>query len=326
MAVSVMSQQGNPFELEHKVPEGQKWKGQAEVDLPTAVKNQDTLEQTRKTEAESTLQLQSIEGNPFEINSSPSAEDRNVNKSSPSGAGLEQVSKPNTASPLKETVYKNPSEAKISQFKIILVVMLLVALALISTLLRHVIIKVFESFQSDNLLRGYFRSIGRRVGFPNLLLELFFVLNAAFSIFLIMEFYDSIGSSPLITFFQIFMATGIVVFGKHLVLYIIQEIFPVQKQASEYNFTINVFFSILGLILLPCNLILAFAPPAMAKLGLYLMAIATSLVVGYLTVRAFLIGSKFLSSNRFHFFMYLCAVELAPMLIVIKVIKNFMGS
>jgi|GEM_PF-2967750 len=315
--VPIHGQQGNPFELEHKVPEAQKWRELEEVNLPSPIEASDTLDNEISAAEKSIYVVQQIEGNPFNINSSPldKMED-----------DIQEVAAVKPIPQQRETHLNKSAGAKLNQFKIIMVILLLIALALISTLLRHVIIKVFESFQSDNLLRGYFRSTGRRIGLPNLLLEVFFIVNAAFAIFLIMESYQLVGNSPVTTFLQILLATGVIVFGKHLILYILQEVFPVQKQASEYNFTINVFFSILGLILLPCNLILAFAPVAMAKLGLYFVVIVTTLVLGYLAFRAFLIGSKFLGSNRFHFFMYLCTVEIAPTLIIIKVLKNYMGS
>jgi len=152
------------------------------------------------------------------------------------------------------------------------------------------------------------------------------VINAAFACFLLYEYLDILQGSPIFVFAKLLLAISTVVFGKHIVLFVIREVFPIQKEIAEYNFTITLFLSILGLILMPCSLILGFAPETMATISLYFIGIVTVLVLGYLAFRALLIGSKFLSTNRFHFFMYLCTVEIAPLLILIKVVKNSLGS
>jgi len=320
LSVLLSAQAGNPFDLEHKLSSEEKWEKVEVVDLPGTEEEAQIKEETQvqeKVPKRTIYDINEIQGNPFDISGD------NVNETSP----VEQfVTDPVPVRSTKRIVKSSSSIDKINRFKLILTIILLVSLALISTLLRHVITKVFEGFKSDNLLRTYFRTSGRRVSPPNMLLELFFVINAGFTVFLLMEHYYLIGNQPFFQFLAILLVIVLIVYGKHLVLFVIKEVFPIQKEVSEYNFTINVFLSILGLILMPCNLILAFAPEAMATFMVYFVGVSTTLVLGYLAFRSLLIGSKYLGSNRFHFFMYLCTVEIAPLFILYKVVKNYMGS
>lgn len=320
LSVLLSAQTGNPFELEHKISNEEKWKKVEVVDLPGTEEEVQEKEQGQLQEEapkRSIYDLNEIQGNPFDIGG------HNVNEALPA----EQFkTDPLPVKPAKRVVKNSSTIDKINRFKLILTIILLIALALISTLLRHVITKVFEGFKSDNLLRTYFRTSGRRVSPPNMLLELFFVINAGFTVFLLLEHYDLIGNQPFFQFLAVLLVIIVIVYGKHLVLFIIKEVFPIQKEVSEYNFTINVFLSILGLILMPSNLILAFAPETMATFMVYFVVVSTTLVLGYLAFRSLLIGSKYLGSNRFHFFMYLCTVEIAPLFILFKVVKNYMGS
>ncbi len=303
------AQTGNPFDMEHKVSKAEKWDRLEEVVLPGQQSDADSIETPEPT----VFTVNEIQGNPFDVGSKTTAVEAFVPDPAPKKKKRKATS-------------SNSTLAKIQQFKLVLTILLLVALALISTLLRHVIVKVFEGFKSDNLLRTYFRMSGRSVSPPNMILELFFIVNASFAVFLLLEHYAYLGNSPFFEFLTILAFVAGLVYGKHLVLFIIKEVFPIKKEAAEYNFTINVFLSILGLILMPCNLILAYAPDNMASIALLLMGLSTCLVLGFLAFRSILIGSKFLGSNRFHFFMYLCTVEIAPLFILFKVVNDYLGS
>jgi len=172
--VMVKGQNGNPFDLEHKVPGNEIWDTEVVIDLPEVEKKEDTLEiAVGNEDLDPAFSNTQIEGNPFDIGVSGNAVGEIKVQPLPKR-------KPNP-------IITEVAKSKITQFKIGISIVLMVAMALISTLLRHVIVKVIEGFRSDNLLRTYFRNIGRRVSLPILLLEIFFVVNAAFACFLFFE-------------------------------------------------------------------------------------------------------------------------------------------
>ena len=105
-------------------------------------------------------------------------------------------------------------------------------------------------------------------------------------------------------------------------LRIFGSVFPVAKEVKLYNFTIIIFNIVLGVLFVPLSLFLAYGPDNLMIGVLYLTGVIVLLTYLYRSIRALLIGGKFLSFHKFHFFMYLCTAELAPLALVIKLALN----
>ncbi|MBK8819463.1 MAG: DUF4271 domain-containing protein [Saprospiraceae bacterium] len=87
---------------------------------------------------------------------------------------------------------------------------------------------------------------------------------------------------------------------------------------------ISVQFSILsyhvfaGIILLPINLISAFAPDKISVFFIYLSLFFLFIVVLLKIIRGLIISLDFWNNNFFQFFIYLCTFEILPVLILVK--------
>ena len=97
-------------------------------------------------------------------------------------------------------------------------------------------------------------------------------------------------------------------------------IFPVDKEIKQYSFSLVIFSSILGLALVPFNIIVAFASDSLAQTALYGGLLTIFGITVFCILRGLFLGSKYLSFHKFHFFMYLCTVEIAPAVIVVKLL------
>ena len=349
------AQQGNPFELEHRAenpfeiipnivndssavdPEGalsvpviaeptkeeQEKPKNEEGEEEKSPLEEESKEETKEEgeplleSPEKNLGLEPIfQGNPFELKS-----------------GEESFSNPivglnDRIIPVNENARSIPKTAasKLKNFKLAGILIMLLLLATLTTFFRLFLLKTYESFMSDNLLRTNFRATGSTISIPYFLLELFFVFNVSFTLFLLMNNLNYSSGYIFKDFFFCLMIVSILVFGKHIILWLIGFIFPLKKETSVYNFTISNFYIVLGLILVPLNLFLAYAPSSLMTLITYITAFIFIGILLYLAFRGLLIGLKYLSSNRFHFFMYLCTVEIAPVLIILKMVDNYTGS
>ena len=96
-------------------------------------------------------------------------------------------------------------------------------------------------------------------------------------------------------------------------------IFPFHKELTFYNFQIFLVHKILGLLFLPIVIFLAFAPSA--GLLIWPSIVFGSGIIFYRYFRAFQSAQHHLLLYKFHFFLYLCASEAAPVLWVIKVLS-----
>jgi hypothetical protein len=117
------------------------------------------------------------------------------------------------------------------------------------------------------------------------------------------------------------MAGAAVAFlSKHLMLSVMRSLFPLENEIRKYNFLIIIFNCILGLFLVPFNLLIAFSAKNSSQ-QLLLVSWMLGLVAIFYTYRSLRsspMGAKFLIQSPFHFLLYLCTVEIAPLLLLIK--------
>jgi len=183
---------------------------------------------------------------------------------------------------------------------------------------RAVVSRAWRGFLSDNALTLIQREASGFVGStPYYLLYASFVLNAGLFIFLVTRFFrkDTFNNLPFLL--MCVGASASVFLAKHLLLRILAWLFPVRDEVRRYNFLIIVFNCVLGLFLLPCNLLLAFTPDYQALLVFWMLGLVFVFYT-YRAMRSTAIGGKFLAVSQFHFLLYLCTVEIAPVLFVIK--------
>jgi Domain of unknown function (DUF4271) len=185
---------------------------------------------------------------------------------------------------------------------------------------RNAVGKAWRSFLSDNALaltqREAFGLLGST---PYFLLYGNFLFNAGLFIFLTVNAfkYEEFNNGGFLT---LCIAGAIFIFlSKHALVLLINLLFPVEKEALRYNFLITVFNCVLGLFLAPFNAVLAFAHPTYRLLLIAWILGLVAIFYLYRGFRALSIGGKFLGTDFFHFLLYLCTVEIAPVLLFFKI-------
>lgn len=185
---------------------------------------------------------------------------------------------------------------------------------------RSAVGKAWRGFLNDNALTQAQREATGLVGStPYYLLYLNFLLNMGLFIFLVTRFFTQ-GKFNNATFLFICLAGGAGGFlFKHVILSLLRFLFPVEKEIARYNFLIIIFNCVLGLFLVPFNFMIAFGAEEMYQ-GLLVFWVLglVSIFYSYRSLRALNIGSKFLAGDQFHFLLYLCTVEVAPVILLTK--------
>lgn len=226
---------------------------------------------------------------------------------------------------IDETIYINPEvkEEEFKRFVFIALLSILIFLTVIFTLFRHSFIKAWKSFLNENMLNQIHREQGFVANVPYLLMNFLFFINAALLVVLIMNYYEySLFSSNWLSLLFLFGAISGIFLIKHLFLKIAGAVFPFSKETKSYAFTITIFCAILGLILTPLNLCIAYLPKDFTVVIIWISLAIIALTYVFRSIRGFFIGSGYLASNQFHFLLYICAVEIAPTLILLRFIFN----
>lgn len=209
------------------------------------------------------------------------------------------------------------------RFHFVLTLVQLLLLASLVTLLRTVILRAVQAFANENMFNQLYREREARGPLPFMLLTILFFLNAGLFLFHLNEI---LGSGMAIGYFQQLglgiLLVVLLLFLKYLLLQLIGYIFPVQKQVDRYRFLITVFAIVTGLILIPVNLLLAYGPSDLHR-SLVLGTLGViALIYLFRALRALLIANQKVSLFSFHFFLYICTIEIAPVLIFWKLISN----
>ncbi len=82
-------------------------------------------------------------------------------------------------------------------------------------------------------------------------------------------------------------------------------------------------FSILaGLILVPVNLLASYAPEAYRGFFLYAGLGSLTLLYGLHLLRGLFIANRYLGSRPVHILLYICTIEIAPLLLIYRYLRN----
>jgi hypothetical protein len=103
-------------------------------------------------------------------------------------------------------------------------------------------------------------------------------------------------------------------------LRIMRALFPLDAELRKYNFLIIIFNCVLGLFLVPFNLLIAFSAETGVQ-QLLLVSWMLGLVAIFTLIAAFEQAQSVLNFYRkapFHFLLYFCTVEIAPVLLLVK--------
>jgi len=226
----------------------------------------------------------------------------------------------------REPLTAKEKEENFNQFVLISILAMFIFFTLAFMIFRILIEKIWMAFLNENLLNQLLREQAAGVTMAYLLLYLLFCFNGGLFLFLLCRYFGIVISSSN-GWALTLCVTGLAGFFvlKHLLLQIVGGIFPVQKEMASYNFTIVIFNLIAGFFLFPIILFLAYLPAAMTHYALYAGIGLLLLTYVFRNLRGMFIANRFLAGHKFHFLLYLCAVEIAPFLVVVKLLLQQKG-
>jgi len=114
--------------------------------------------------------------------------------------------------------------------------------------------------------------------------------------------------------------------GKFICLQLAAYTFNTQEIIQTYLFVVFMINKVLGVLLLPFVLILAFAKPLFYPIAMVGAAVLSVLLILYRYLFSLTTVRNKLHISSFHFFLYLCAFEILPLLILYKLIVQYFGG
>ncbi|MFN0189124.1 MAG: DUF4271 domain-containing protein [Bacteroidia bacterium] len=122
----------------------------------------------------------------------------------------------------------------------------------------------------------------------------------------------------LIRFVFLSLCVAVAYSVKMILLRFLSTVFDLEKPVALYIFNVFLMIMMIGLLLLPINILLAYGPFQYRSWILLIALGIIALLFAYRLVRAIGIWIGIPGFSLFYLFLYLCAFEIAPLLIIWK--------
>ncbi len=187
--------------------------------------------------------------------------------------------------------------------------------AIVFSIYRNFLFMALRSVFNKNLLGNLYRD-RRLFRLPLRLYYLIYLLSISFFVAKVSQFYFG-AEFNLNFYFKVLAIVSLLVMAKHLVIGFVNYIVPTkQNYFAVYNFLIFIFGILLGILLLPFNMVSTLEYSYSGEYLIYILfgLVGITLLIRYL--RGLVLFQRYLPLYFFQFFIYLCTVEIAPILLI----------
>lgn len=198
---------------------------------------------------------------------------------------------------------------------------ILISFTWVKVFYNKTIRQIFHALFSNSVINQMIRDENILVQKASVLLTIIFNIVAAFFLYrlsLIYEWENNFIGFGFGRFLIFALGISFLYSFKFIVLRLTGVVFETSKPMITYTFVIFLINNILGILLIPMVIALSFMPGYMEN---YIVKIAMVLIFtafSYRIIKGLIIGYSFQNFSKFYLFVYLCALEIFPLLVLIK--------
>lgn len=171
------------------------------------------------------------------------------------------------------------------------------------------------NYQASNIIYKEYKASKPRSYYA--LFIIFFISSGIFILQLLQSFSSPIKSEYYLYLIPLFLFLFTILISLSKILnYISGKVFLQSEISSEYNNNINAFIQTLGIILVPITILISYTN--VSKVFIYIGIIMVLIIYLLKIVRLFKINIR-KQLNILYMFLYLCTLEIIPVLYIIKI-------
>jgi hypothetical protein len=204
---------------------------------------------------------------------------------------------------------------------------LLLSLCLILGLIRFMdtryFINLWRAFWNPTLSNRQLKEQLQGAGLPNLLMNIFFTFAGGAYIYYVVKFFTPHHSGvipPSLLIIMLIAGTGLIYLAKYAAVRFSGWAFRVEGITEHYLFNVFLINKVLAVALIPFIIILAFADHQWAQQVVIISFVSAGILLLNRYIRSWQVFGSFFQYSKFHFFMYLCASELLPLAVLMKLL------
>jgi Domain of unknown function (DUF4271) len=195
---------------------------------------------------------------------------------------------------------------------------LLAFFAIFKLLFSKYIVDLFALMFKSNLKSKQIKDQLLNTQLPSIVLNIFYTIVMGVFCYLIIQYYNpSLEKKHFTIIILSILAIGCIYLIKYLSLQSMGWLFGAEEVANNYIFTVFYFNKIIGILLLPVVVFLllnATITNTLIMVSLFLFVV----LLAYRYIKSYLSLQKLTQVSQFHFFLYLCTVEIMPLLLIYK--------
>ena len=204
---------------------------------------------------------------------------------------------------------------------------LLLTLCLILGLIRYMDTRYFgnlwRAFWNPTLSNRQLKDQLQGAGLPNFLMNIFFAFAGGAYMYYIVRYFTPISSGvipPSLLIIMLIAGTGLIYVIKYSAVRFSGWAFRLEGITEHYLFNVFLINKILAITLIPFIIVLAFADHNLARQIVVISFITSGILLLNRYIRSWQVFGSFFQYSKFHFFMYLCASELLPLAVLMKIL------
>jgi hypothetical protein len=184
---------------------------------------------------------------------------------------------------------------------------------------------MFRVFFRTSLRVNQIREQLVQSGLQSLLFNLFFAVAAGTYVYLLMNYFNVSVKLPALFIPLVTTVTiALMYLGKYVFLQVSGWLFGMKNAAETYSFIVFLINKVVGIILLPFLFVIAFAERELAGIAITISLVVVVGLFLYRFLRAYRPVQAEIKVGRFHFFIFFLAFEIAPLLVIYKLILGFL--
>jgi len=205
---------------------------------------------------------------------------------------------------------------------------------LVGILFYFALFRMFFEKYFSNLLTLFFRVSIRQQQIreqvlqapqPSLLLNVFFVITGGlYACFLLRHYRYGEGINFWILYLNCMIALIVIYLVKFLVLKFCGWVFNISRATDTYIFVVFLVNKMLGIFLLPFLILITFSEQQAQEIYITISLVMVFIFMSYRILASFRPIANEIKLTPFHYFLYLCAFEIAPLLLIYKVLLAYL--
>lgn len=207
---------------------------------------------------------------------------------------------------------------------------------LVGILFYFALIRIFFEKYFSNLLTLFFRVSLRQqqireqvlqTPLPSLLLNILFIITGGLYACFLLHFSQWGGG---LNFWWLYLdciaGLAVLYLGKFLLLKFCGWVLNISRATDIYIFVVFLVNKMLGIFLLPFLILITFSSPEVREIVVTVSFVMIFALLVYRVVAAFRPVRSEIKLPPFYFFSYICAFEIAPLLLIYKVLLTYLGK